>query len=457
MPALKQFTTEVRLAGPSQNQRGAASLVVVLMLFFVIALVSAYTSRNLIFEQRTSVNQYRSTMAFEAAEAGLEWATAMLNGGRIGNNCTEATAVAASTSFRQRYLVVDSSGAITPREQVTVAGGKLKPTCVWTGTAWACNCPTDANPALADPATPGLHPSFRLRFFQVTSRPGVVRVQVNGCVRMTEECLDDFSDLPKDSEGRAQHTTLVALKAAVTTPPAAALTVFGNVLGGGAAVIQNSDPASNGVTIHAAGAISTTGFTVHGVPGTPVSRTMVATDSTLVPNGLTFAELMGPPTVPLNWGRVFGSVFGLMPATYREQPAARVLNCPNTGCRTALTDLVAANPGRVIWIPGDLVLDSAGDVGSLPNAADPTVAGAAVLVVEGRVRFLTPGVKIFGVVYARSGNWEGSGTITGAAMVEGDFAAAASPTVIYDQSVINAARLSSGSFVPMQGDWKDFK
>ena len=184
---------------------------------------------------------------------------------------------------------------------------------------------------------------------------------------------------------------------------------------------------------------------------------MVATDSTLVPNGLTFAELMGPPTVPLNWDRVFGSVFGLMPATYREQPAARLLNCPNTGCRTTLTDLVAANPGRVIWIPGDLVLDSAGDVGSLPNAADPTVAGAAVLVVEGRVRFLTPGVKIFGVVYARNGNWEGSGTITGAALVEGDFAAAALPTVIYDQSVINAARLSSGSFVPMQGDWKDFK
>ena len=88
------------------KQRGAASLVVVLMLFFVIALVSAYTSRNLIFEQRTSVNQYRSSMAFEAAEAGMEWATAMLNGGRMGDDCSEATAAAGSTSFRQRTSVL---------------------------------------------------------------------------------------------------------------------------------------------------------------------------------------------------------------------------------------------------------------------------------------------------------------------------------------------------------------
>ena len=116
------------------RQRGAATLVVVLMLFFVIALVSAYTSRNLIFEQRTSVNQYRSSMAFETAEAGIEWATAMLNGGRIGDNCTEAAAVAGSTSFRQRYLVINAgSGAVTPRKQVTNAAKELRPTCVWDG------------------------------------------------------------------------------------------------------------------------------------------------------------------------------------------------------------------------------------------------------------------------------------------------------------------------------------
>ena len=52
-----------------------------MLLFFIISLVAAYAGRNLIFEQKTSANQYRATQAFEAAEAGLEWALAMLNGG----------------------------------------------------------------------------------------------------------------------------------------------------------------------------------------------------------------------------------------------------------------------------------------------------------------------------------------------------------------------------------------
>ena len=60
-------------------RRGAASLVVVMILFFIITLVAAYTSRNLLFEQRTSANQYRATLAFETADAGIEWAIARLN------------------------------------------------------------------------------------------------------------------------------------------------------------------------------------------------------------------------------------------------------------------------------------------------------------------------------------------------------------------------------------------
>ena len=44
--------------------RGAASLIVVLLLFLVLSLTAAYTSRNLIFEQKTSANQARATMAF---------------------------------------------------------------------------------------------------------------------------------------------------------------------------------------------------------------------------------------------------------------------------------------------------------------------------------------------------------------------------------------------------------
>jgi hypothetical protein len=54
-----------------------ATLTVVMVLFFVVSLVAAYAGRTSIFEQRTSANQYRSTQALEAAEAGLEWAVVL--------------------------------------------------------------------------------------------------------------------------------------------------------------------------------------------------------------------------------------------------------------------------------------------------------------------------------------------------------------------------------------------
>ena len=69
------------------TQRGAAALLVVVVLFFILALVTAYAGRNLIFEQRTSVNNMRANQAFEAAEAGLEFAVAHLAGGRINAAC----------------------------------------------------------------------------------------------------------------------------------------------------------------------------------------------------------------------------------------------------------------------------------------------------------------------------------------------------------------------------------
>ena len=65
------------IAAPAR-QHGVAALAVTMLLFFVMVLGSRFVNRNLVFEQRASANQYRSTQAFEAAEAGLEWTLAQL-------------------------------------------------------------------------------------------------------------------------------------------------------------------------------------------------------------------------------------------------------------------------------------------------------------------------------------------------------------------------------------------
>ena len=185
---------------PRRHQAGAATLVVVMVLFFIISLVAAYTSRNLIFEQRTSTNQYRSTQALEAAEAGMEWAISMLNHGRITDSCTTSTS-GADPSFRQRYLVVDPvTGKITP--VLSGAGVSLQPSCVFTPAGWSCSCPTSGLPSLTAPTDAGVWPAFRVRFRPVAGESGsplvprqasVVRLEVVGCTRVDpaggEQCL----------------------------------------------------------------------------------------------------------------------------------------------------------------------------------------------------------------------------------------------------------------------------
>ena len=118
------------------QQRGAAALIVTMMLFFAMVLVAVFVNRNLVFEQRSSANQLRSTQAFEAAEAGLEWALAQLdNPQRLAADCTPSTD-AAATSFRSRYLNFNRSNAsFTPvtwnRAGVLTARSSGRPLGVW--------------------------------------------------------------------------------------------------------------------------------------------------------------------------------------------------------------------------------------------------------------------------------------------------------------------------------------
>ena len=53
----------------ARRQRGIAALAVTVLIFFVMVLGVAYVNRNLVFEHRGAVNQYRVTQSF-AAHAG---------------------------------------------------------------------------------------------------------------------------------------------------------------------------------------------------------------------------------------------------------------------------------------------------------------------------------------------------------------------------------------------------
>jgi hypothetical protein len=415
-------------------QRGMAALVVVTVLFIITSLVAAYTSRNLIFEQRTSANQYRSTQAFETAEAGIEWSLAMLNHSRIAANC-ETSANPSDNSFRQRYLNIDAAtGNITARLRST--GQALLPSCVFNGGNWSCDCPADAAPVLDAPAGAGVFPAFRIRFSAVTGQPGMVRIESNGCTRLDDACLN-FPSQGAGSEGRATVTVLAALVSGLASPPAAPLTVRGNVNAAGTLSLSayNTDVPTGGVTLQAKGSVNTAGFSLFSVPSVPGELSVIDNDHSL----------------PGTADRMFSSVFNIWPDTYRQQPAAVTLDCGPTGCSAStVRDAVALNPGRVIWLQGDLALDSAGDIGS----ADEPV----LLVVNGSLIATGSLSHVYGLVYVRTSDWVSSGSaqVHGAIIADGNLAGAGSPVLVYDAAILKKLRLATGSFVRVPGSWKDF-
>lgn len=450
----------------SQNQHGAATLIVVMVLFFVMSLVAAYTNRSLIFEQRTSANQYRSTQALEVADAGMEWAVSQLNFGRIDANCIKSTSTSDS-SFRQRYLNIDTStGKITPDANTTAPGGDLTAMCVWNGGGWTCACPSTGLPSVTAPVAAGVWPAFRVRFRSILmsgsplapDRPSLVWVDVVGCTRLgsgaSDPCLS-FDGQGVLNEGRAVVSSMLALAGNAAGIPEAAVTARGPVaLGTSALSASNTAVGGAGITVQSGGSISGSALVLRSSPGTPASASKIENDPALL---LTPALLLPAPGIPFSTAdRMFATIFKARPAAFQAQQGMVELSCSPCSA-LQVRDAVSLNPGRPLWLTGSLILDSAGAIGS---TLEPVV-----MVVNGDVQHTVSGVTVHGLIYVRMAgaatNWNisGSGQITGAVVTDGGMTSTVTsgPTVDYDPAVLNLVRFNVGSFVRVPGSWRDFQ
>jgi len=413
------------------RQRGAAALLVVVVLFFILALVTAYTSRNLIFEQRTSANNQRSTQALEVAEAGVEFAVALLGGGRVDAACLTTNDTAQNT-FRQRYLTQDTSGTF-------VADGvqpNLRPTCMLLSGGASCSCPVAGAPDLVLPV--GLAPTFQVRFETAgLAQPGIVRVVSKGCSSLGSQC---YAGVATPADAEAEVSVLLGLNSALATPPAAAMTVRGSIdLNGGSIGISNADVPTGGITIDAGGAIvNAANARLSSLPGTPGSASLQASD---------------PSLTALNPDRMFVSLFGMDRATYRSQPAAVRVNC-NGNCAVAIASAVSANPGRIVWVEGNATIDANQVLGS--------PAAPVMLFVQGDLT-VAANLEVHGLLYLHastgSNSWTtnaGTTLVNGAVVAEGNLNVAGAPNVAFDADVLRTINLTHGSMVRVPGSWRDF-
>lgn len=417
-----------------QAQRGAATLVTVMMLFLIMALLAAYANRSLLFEQRVAASYFRAGLAQEAAEGAVEWTLAQLNGTAIDASCKPVAN--GGQRFADKYLAFDLSdrrlsSRITAQYLVdcardTVNGG------------WACRCPAADAAHVARAAMGGdqLTPSFTINLAS-GKRSGTLEILALGCTdSVVDKCREDRANISKSQVAVARTQVLLGLVSAVRTPPAAPLVVKGNISSSGAGLgLHNSDARSGGLLATIGGAWpSPVESRLDTVPGAAISQAVLQGDA-----GLAAASAEA----------VFMMYMGTSLARYPQHAAVRTLNC-NGDCGT---DLAAAYQGgqRMVWVSGALsigsnqVLGAAGDPLLIVATGDVTLTGPFQL----NGMLVTPG----------NVNWSNDSgqpsLINGILLAGGNLQTTGRMDVVYQQVVADHLRNRMGSFVRVSGSWID--
>jgi hypothetical protein len=398
-----------------------------------MTLVAGIANRNHLFELRASANQVRAAEAFEAAEAGLDWAIAMLNGMQpLDEQC--AAVSSGGTSFRARFLSTHAAtGAQTPVAWTSgTSSVPQQAACVRQGSGWACSCPAGAQPMLPVPAEPA--PAFIVHF-AASPAAGTVRLLSTGCTAPAGACQPG-SSAEADATARVELT--LGLLPGLARLPAAALTARGSVLAGSAAVgFHNADAASGGVTVQAGGSLVAPNVRLGSAPGASPLHSVVEGDEGL--------QAVSPD-------RLFAATFGLDKALWRQQAAVEQLAC-NGECSAALSQVLGGGARRrMVWIDGS------------PQLSAPLAIGTperpVIVVSSGAMRLVGP-VQVHGVVHAAALEWQASGSagtplLRGAAVSEGGYQGSAAADLFRDAAVLSRLKADTGSFARVPGSWKDF-
>jgi|APDOM4702015118_1054815.scaffolds.fasta_scaffold02900_3 Tfp pilus assembly protein PilX len=414
------------LVATRARQRGAGALVAVVLLYVAMAIIVVFANRSLIFEQKTSANQYRATMALEAAEAGIEWATTMLNKSGLINATCNDLASGSGFSFRDKYLdYVNGSQTWN----LNAASGTVVAACVTSqaGTDWTCSCPTAGTaPSVTAPAGGGFKPGFAVAFVTNAATRAVDLVSYG--------CTSAITNATCAGDAAATVRVTLASVVALATTPGAPLTARGSVSIGNAALgVQNGDPGSAGITVNAGMGVDASNLRITSTPGTPPWATVVGNDPSLRNS---------------TEDQMFQTFFGMPKATWRDSVADAILTCPCT--ESTIATALAGNK-RKLWLQGNLVMNANQTLGSVD---DPFM-----MIVDGTIE-MRGDLEVYAVIYATGITWDntggGSALLVGAAISEGNYTGNGSPDYYYDPRVMNNLIAIPGRFVRVPGTWRDF-
>jgi hypothetical protein len=445
--------------GLNRRQRGAASLLVALVLLLGGTIIAFFANRSFIFEQRASANQYRATKAFELAEAGAEWALGRLNErmslSTTANSCATVTGV--SPTFLDRYANPTGATFNFPAT-ASFAGCRFDPANVATNGGWTCTCPSTA--ALA--ATPGLaalgspeQGRFGIRIQAVAGDASAVEIVSRGCsnVAAAGDVCDPAAATPPTGDATAVVRVVVKSRSALAAGPNAALTTGTATTASGNLNVVNTHAPSNGITIHAGTAVQLgSGTNPYTLPGTPPRASVLDNDPTLA--NLTLASE----------DQFFARFFGQTLTDYRRVGGGtRIISgCSRQACGQQILDIIdTGERGLQFYVDGDVQFQ-ASDVGASLTGSIGTSTNPVIVVVGGAMD--TQGaITAHGLFYSATPTATtvanpggGTSTIFGAYISRGAFEKQGSGTfnIVYTPYLWGTGN-PNNRLVRVPGTWRD--
>ena len=427
---------------PRHGQRGFGALAITLVLVACMAIGMLFANVGVMFEQRSAANLTQSETAFEAAEAGIEWATGMLNAPYdMGDDCAFLTTT--NASFRKRYVLTKFNDATSPTTDIVPATNAF-PGCKLGASGPSCNCPPVAaagSTAVASLGTSVL-PSFTVAFEAVAGDAESVKITSYGCTAGAAACSSTSFG---SADGNARVSTILKLRPVLRALPSSPLTCGISCTIGGSYNVVNQDLATNGVLINAGTTISTgNGVSLTTLPGLPAANAAISNDASLA------ALSSGDPTCTNS--QLFNAYFGSTVAQYQAAPSTKTLSCSSSSdCATQLSN--AYNDGwRAFYFSSALSLSGNSSYGS---RTDPvTIVTQSAISVNGNT-------TIYGLIFSNDANWNdlgtGSATIYGAQVSCAGYNNNGNGTLSYDAATLNNARRLTGSLVRVPGSWRDFR
>lgn len=417
--------------------RGAGAMAVTVMLLLGTSIAVFYLNRGLIFEQKTSANQARATMAREVAEAGVQWAIGMLNSdtkGLVDNSCAFVTS-GSTTTFRQKYAqtaLASGSSSIVPATNVY-------PGCKMSGTSLTCSCPDQPASGTATASLGSTElPSFTVAF-AATGDSTSLRVTSTGCTAQTSTCV------PGSGSADSTATVSVILKLAriIDKVPKSTLTC-GTVCDiGGSFNIINNDVSANGILVNAGSTISTSpGTTMDSIPGVPAQNAMIGSDSSLA------SVSSSDPTC--NNSAMFQTYFGSTLSQFKDAPTTTVISCSGpSDCQNKLMTAYNQN-ARSFYIDSDLQLSGNNTLGSVTQPV--MIATPNAIKINGTW-------DIYGLIFSNDSNWNdlgtGSANIHGAQISCAGYKSNGNGTLTYDADVLKNLQQNTAVMAPVPGSWRD--